>query len=75
MLGDAAFDAAYAEGAELTLEEAAAVALAVEHPDLAAGSIRFSGIEPPAQRSRAVRGSVGSEPPREALDRREYPGS
>jgi predicted ATPase/class 3 adenylate cyclase len=40
-LGDAAFDAAYADGARLTLEQAAAVALAVEHPDLAAGSTRF----------------------------------
>ncbi|WP_420884004.1 ATP-binding protein [Micromonospora sp. CPCC 205547] len=40
-LGDAAFDAAYGEGGELGLEEAAAVALAVEHPDLAADSVRF----------------------------------
>jgi predicted ATPase/class 3 adenylate cyclase len=72
VLGDAAFDAAYAQGAELTLEEAAAVALAVDHPDLAAGSIRFSGVEPPARRSTAVRGAV-ADPPREALDRREHP--
>jgi hypothetical protein len=50
-LGDAAFDTAYAEGAELNLEEAAAVALGVEHPDLAAGSIRFAGVDTPAQRS------------------------
>jgi predicted ATPase/class 3 adenylate cyclase len=41
-LGDAAFDAAYAEGAALTLEEAAKVALAVKHPDLEAGSERFT---------------------------------
>ncbi|PZF86588.1 ATP-binding protein, partial [Micromonospora deserti] len=41
MLGDAAFDDAYGQGAELGLEEAAAVALAVEHPDLAADSTRF----------------------------------
>jgi predicted ATPase len=41
-LGDVAFDEAYTEGAGLTLEEAAAVALAVEHPDLAANSPRFS---------------------------------
>jgi predicted ATPase/class 3 adenylate cyclase len=38
VLGDAAFDEAYAEGGTLTLEEAAEEALAVEHPDLAAGS-------------------------------------
>jgi hypothetical protein len=42
VLGDHAFDAAYASGAELTLEQAAAMALAVEHPDLAAGSSRFA---------------------------------
>ncbi|WP_326562393.1 NB-ARC domain-containing protein [Micromonospora sp. NBC_01796] len=75
VLGDVAFDAAYAEGAELTLEEAAAVALAVDHPDLAAGSIRFSGVEQAAQRSRAGRGSVQTDPAREPLDRREHPGS
>ncbi|MEV4200296.1 adenylate/guanylate cyclase domain-containing protein [Micromonospora globbae] len=43
-LGDAAFDAAYGEGAELSLEEAAALALDVEHPDLAADSTRFSTL-------------------------------
>jgi predicted ATPase/class 3 adenylate cyclase len=43
-LGDAAFDTAYTEGAALTLEEAVAMALTVEHPDLAAGSIRFSNV-------------------------------
>ena len=48
---DLAFDAAYAEGARLGLEEAAAVALAVDHPDLAAGSGRFSALDPPKQRS------------------------
>jgi ATP/maltotriose-dependent transcriptional regulator MalT len=41
-LGDQRFDAAYAQGAELTLDEAAALALSVEHPDLAAGSARFA---------------------------------
>ncbi|MFE0591417.1 ATP-binding protein [Micromonospora echinospora] len=41
-LGDAAFDAAYAAGAELGLEEAAALALAVEHPDLSPASPRFT---------------------------------
>lgn len=40
-LGDAAFDAAYAEGGTLSLDEAVAVALKVEHPDLVAGSSRF----------------------------------
>jgi predicted ATPase len=42
VLGDAAFDSAYAEGTALTVDEAAAVAFAVEHPDLAAGSRRFT---------------------------------
>ncbi|GAB3797496.1 ATP-binding protein [Micromonospora zhanjiangensis] len=46
VLGDEAFDGAYAEGAELRLEEAVTVALAVEHPDLSAGSIRFAGMDP-----------------------------
>ncbi len=41
-LGDRDFDHAYAQGAELTLEEATALALAVEHPDLSAGSTRFA---------------------------------
>jgi predicted ATPase/class 3 adenylate cyclase len=41
-LGDAAFDAAYAKGATLSLEEAVAEALAVEHPDLLVGSDRFA---------------------------------
>jgi predicted ATPase/class 3 adenylate cyclase len=57
-LGDAAFDAAYAAGAELTLEEAAAIALEVEHPDLSAGSTRFSAVDPPRQPPR----------PRETVD-------
>ncbi|GAA1805122.1 adenylate/guanylate cyclase domain-containing protein [Planosporangium flavigriseum] len=42
VLGDVVFDAAYAEGATLTLTDAVAVALTVEHPDLVAGSDRFS---------------------------------
>ncbi|MDG4833556.1 adenylate/guanylate cyclase domain-containing protein [Solwaraspora sp. WMMD1047] len=79
-LGDAAFDTAYAEGAELNLEEAAAVALGVEHPDLAAGSIRFAAVDTPTQRSRDRRGPVDetatvelprpviSDAQREALD-------
>jgi predicted ATPase/class 3 adenylate cyclase len=49
-LGDHAFDSGYALGAVLSLTEAAAVALAVEHPDLAAGSDRFAadraGVSP-----------------------------
>jgi hypothetical protein len=40
-MGDAAFDAAYAKGAALTLTEAVKAALDVDHPDLAAGSRRF----------------------------------
>ncbi len=41
-LGDAAFDAAYAEGAEIGFSRAVAMALAVEHPDLEHGSARFA---------------------------------
>jgi len=41
-LGDEEFDAAYAEGTGLTLEGAAALALTVEHPDLAPASPRFT---------------------------------
>jgi hypothetical protein len=40
-LGDLAFDTAYAAGAELDLEAAAELALAVEHPDLVLGGCRF----------------------------------
>ncbi|GIJ21630.1 ATP-binding protein [Micromonospora lutea] len=42
VLGDAAFDEAYGEGTELGLDEAVALALGVEHPDLAADSGRFA---------------------------------
>ena len=42
MLGDPAFDAAYAEGAETGFGRAVAMALAVEHPDLEHGSARFA---------------------------------
>jgi predicted ATPase/class 3 adenylate cyclase len=45
-LGDVVFDAAYAEGATLSLEDAVAVALNVEHPDLAVDSDRFSTTGP-----------------------------
>ncbi len=45
--GDAAFDAAYAAGTRLDLDAAVALALAVEHPDLAAGSARFPDLPRP----------------------------
>ena len=41
-MGDAAFDAAYGEGAAMTLGEATAFALAVEHPDLQHALVRLS---------------------------------
>jgi predicted ATPase/class 3 adenylate cyclase len=41
-LGDAVFDAAYAEGAEAGFDRIVAMALAVEHPDLERGSARFA---------------------------------
>lgn len=74
-LGDAMFDKAYAEGGALRLEEAAAVALAVEHPDLTADSSRFSGDlqvdRPPSVGiARPLRG-LGPRPEDEALSTRE----
>ena len=39
---DASFDAAYAQGAAMTLPEATTYALAVEHPDLSQGLVRLS---------------------------------
>ncbi|UQU65474.1 adenylate/guanylate cyclase domain-containing protein [Couchioplanes caeruleus] len=42
LLGDAAFDAAYADGAQMGFTSAVATALAVEHPDLEHGSARFA---------------------------------
>jgi predicted ATPase len=54
-IGDAAFDEAYATGALLSLPEAAATALAVEHPDLADGSARFA--------ARPWRASAAPAPP------------
>ena len=42
MLGDQAFDAAYADGAGLGFTRAVTMALAVEHPDLEYGSVRFA---------------------------------
>jgi len=47
-LGDADFDAAYAFGAGLGLEEAVAMALTIEHPDLAADSSRFTEVDSPS---------------------------
>ena len=41
-LGDAAFDAAYADGVDLGFDRIVAMALAVEHPDLADGAARFA---------------------------------
>jgi hypothetical protein len=41
-LGDAAFDTAYAEGAAAGFDRVVATALAVQHPDLEYGSIRFA---------------------------------
>ncbi len=41
-IGDAAFDEVYGHGAALTLDEAVAVALSIDHPDMAAGSARFA---------------------------------
>jgi hypothetical protein len=41
-LGDAAFDTAYAHGAEAGFDRIVAMALAVEHPDLEQGSARFA---------------------------------
>ncbi|RKN17254.1 adenylate/guanylate cyclase domain-containing protein [Micromonospora musae] len=66
-LGDAAFDDAYGEGAELSLEEAAALALDVEHPDLAADSTRFSAtpVRP------APRQAAAPEPDRRPAGRSE----
>ncbi|MGE5830781.1 MAG: ATP-binding protein, partial [Micromonosporaceae bacterium] len=46
-MGDAAFDAAYGTGAAMTLAEATTFALAVEHPDLQHGLVRFSADTDP----------------------------
>jgi hypothetical protein len=43
-LGDRAFDDAYGQGTALSLDEAVAVALSIDHPDLAAGSDRFVSL-------------------------------
>ncbi|MEU8237095.1 adenylate/guanylate cyclase domain-containing protein [Actinoplanes missouriensis] len=41
-LGDAAFDAAYADGAGQGFDRIVALALAVEHPDMEDGAVRFA---------------------------------
>jgi hypothetical protein len=41
-LGDATFDAAYADGVGLGFDQIVALALAVEHPDLQDGAARFA---------------------------------
>jgi predicted ATPase len=41
-LGDKTFDAAYVDGADLGFDQIVAMALAVEHPDLEHGSVRFA---------------------------------
>ncbi len=42
IMGDSAFDQAYGEGAAMTLAEATAYALAVDHPDLTHALVRLS---------------------------------
>jgi hypothetical protein len=44
-LGDATFDAAYADGVELGFDRIVAMALAVEHPDLEDGATRFALVD------------------------------
>ncbi|HEY1487320.1 MAG TPA: hypothetical protein VGF84_14540, partial [Micromonosporaceae bacterium] len=44
-LEDRVFDDVYAQGAALTLDQAVAVALSVDHPDLLDGSKRFADID------------------------------
>lgn len=63
-LGDVAFDAAYAEGTGLSLEEAAGLALDVQHPDLVDGSVRFAAVDPPpaADASSGAGGASSVEP-------------
>jgi hypothetical protein len=46
VLGDAAFDAAYAAGAAAGFDRTVAAALAVQHPDLEHDSVRFAHTVP-----------------------------
>ena len=55
------FDSAYAAGSALTIEKAAAVALAVEHPDLAADPAGSPALESPARDSSAPKASHEAE--------------
>jgi predicted ATPase/class 3 adenylate cyclase len=50
LIGDAAFDRAYGEGAAMTLPEATAYALSVDHPDLAQALVRV-GLDDTAELS------------------------
>ena len=64
-LGDERFDSVYAAGSQLSLEDAAAVALAVEHPDFPSGQERLlHRMALPATRDRGPTvvgpGGVGS---------------
>ncbi|MFI0792579.1 ATP-binding protein [Micromonospora rubida] len=73
-LGDAAFDDAYGEGGELGLAEAAALALAVEHPDLGADSTRFRSTGPVGPRQLGSRtGPPPDGPPGTRLTRAARP--
>src|SRR5262249_3676307 len=66
-LGDAVFDEVYGQGAALTLDEAVALALSVDHPDLAAGSGRFA-TDSQASCGRAGHGrAAGRRAPQEAM--------
>ncbi len=54
-MGDAAFDTAYGQGAAMTLAEATAYALAVEHPDLMHALVRLSiDTDPTADLSQPI---------------------
>ncbi|WP_082312877.1 ATP-binding protein [Salinispora fenicalii] len=68
VLGDVTFDRTYGDGAGLGIREAAAVALGVEHPDLAADSTRFAtGVAPSALASpleRPLRAPSAPDPTR-----------
>jgi predicted ATPase/class 3 adenylate cyclase len=59
-LGDGEFDAMYARGSALTLDEAVTIALSVDHPDMAVDSDRFANepTVPQIDRARQRRGRV-----------------
>ncbi|MBM2617434.1 adenylate/guanylate cyclase domain-containing protein [Actinoplanes sp. LDG1-06] len=60
-LGDAAFDAAYADGVGLGFDRIVAMALAVEHPDLEDGATRFTQSLAVHQRLGAVQVGLADE--------------